>query len=137
MRCDERGAAAVEWALLVPLLLMCACVAVAGARLALARQHVHDAVGSAARAATVQKSASAGDRAARGMLSANLVTCQSSTVSIDVSALRAAPGTPGSVTVSATCVVLLSDLLVPGLPGSITVDAVSSAAVDTYSRRGP
>lgn len=136
MRRDERGAAATEWVLVAPVLLMIACVLVAGARLALARQHLTDAAGGAARAATLRGSAGEGDAAARAMLQANVHGCELTSTSIDVSALRQPPGTPGEVRVALTCRVGLGDLLVPGLPGAISVEARADAPVDTYARRG-
>lgn len=137
MTCDERGAASVEWALLVPALLVVMCATVAGARLGFARQHLHDAVASAARAATVQHDATRADAAARRYLRANVDGCQLVHVDLNTAALRTSAGTPGKVTVAARCRVAMSDLIVPGLPGAIEVTAQASSVVDTYARRNP
>ncbi len=135
----ERGAAATELALLVPVFVMLLAVMVGGGRIWLARSAVTEAAGAAARAATLQRSAAEADAAATRVVAANLaeasVVCQSRAVAVDTSGFAKAPGLSAVVTVRVSCVVTLSDLLLPGLPGSVDASAVGTSPLDTYRGR--
>ncbi len=135
----ERGAAAIELALLVPAFVALLAVMVGGGRIWLARSAVTEAAGAAARAATLQRSAADAEKAARRTVSANLadsaVVCRHQSVQVDTSAFAKSPGVPGTVTVRVSCEVGLSDLLLPGLPGSVRADATGTSALDTYRGR--
>lgn len=138
--CADRGAAAVELAILVPAIVLLLGVAVAGGRIWLARAVVTDAASGAARAATLSRSAgeatSAAQRAADGTLSTGGLTCSARAVSVNAGAFALPPGVPGTVTSTVSCTVGLADVAIPGLPGSITLQAQGQSALDTYRERG-
>lgn len=135
---DERGSAAIEIALLAPLLGAFVLLVVFGGRLALARQTVQAAAADAARAASIARTADAAERSATQTAEATLVNqgvaCAASTIDIDTKGFKTPPGTPASTTVSITCELLTADLSLP-VPGSISVSASSSSALDTYRTR--
>lgn len=137
---DQRGAASVELVILVPVLVIMLGLLVAGGRLWFARATVVEASESAARAASLARSAGdarhAGNRAAERVLSTDGLTCGGTgAVAIDVDAFGVPVGTPATVTARVTCEVPFSDLSIPGMPGSITVRGNGAAALDTYRAR--
>lgn len=133
---DERGAAATEWVLLAPVVVLLLGVLVAGGRLSFARSTVADAAHAGARAASLQRDAASADGRARDVARANIAgTCTDPVVQPDVSAFQLPPGTTGRITTTVTCRVALDDLLVPGLPGTVTVTATGVAVLDAYRER--
>lgn len=132
----ERGmSTAVEAALLIPVILLVAGVMTAGFRLWHARAELQQTTAAAARAASAARSPAEGSRRAEAVMR-SASSCSAPAVSADVTALALPAGSPGEVTLSASCRIRLADLLVPGLPGSMTVRAHSSSPVDTYRERG-
>lgn len=138
-RRDERGAASIEAVLLVPgLVLVVACL-VAGARVWFARAVVADAAQSAARAATVERSAGPARLRAQATATEALRTrglrCDSPVVAVDVSGFAVAVGRPAAARVEVSCGVPLHDLF--GLParGALTVRGTGQSAIDTYRAR--
>ena len=121
---DERGAAATELALLVPGFMLLLALMVAGGRIWLA---------------TLQRSAGEAEVAAGRVIDANLASaslvCVDRTVSVDTTGFAKAPGIPAVVTVSVSCTVALSDVLLPGMPGNVSASAVGSSALDTFRGR--
>lgn len=138
---DQRGAAAVEVVLLVPVLVVVMCVTTAGWRLWSARTALTDSAAAAARAATLETSAGAArqraERVARAALDTNGVQCQALVVAVDTSGFSLPPGTPAQVDVTAGCRVHLADLLVPGLPGHWQLEGTSHHPMDTFRERTP
>ena len=136
---DQRGAAAVELTLLVPALLLVLGLLVAGGRLWFARTTVNEAAQSAARAASLARSADAATTAGRDAGSQSLATaglrCSSISVSISTAAFAVPVGTPSTVTSTILCMVDFSDVFLPGWPGSIELAGRGSAALDTYRSR--
>lgn len=136
---SERGSASVELVIVVPALVIMLGLLVAGGRLWFARATIVEAAESAARAASLARSAGeahgAGGRAAERTLATDGLTCGSDAVSIDTGAFAVPVGTPATVTTSVTCRVLFADLALPGMPGSIIVTARGAAALDTYRAR--
>ena len=135
----ERGTVSVEAALLIPVLVLVAAVAMAGWRVWWAGAQVQAAAEAAARAASVAGSAGQAHQAVGAVVEADLRTaglhCADLTVQEDLAAAAGPAGTPGTVRVSITCTVTLDDLLVPGLPGSIIVRGDASETVDVFRRR--
>lgn len=135
----ERGSAAVEFAMLVPVLVLLFGVVVGGARTWLARGAVEQAAGAAARGVSQARTAADARRAAEDLASAQIaigdVRCQRITVDVDAAGLTVAPGRPAQVRAAVTCVVPLADVLVPGWPGAIEVRASAMAVVDRYRGR--
>src|SRR5512133_960538 len=98
---DQRGAAAVELTLLVPALLLTLGLLVAGGRLWFARTTVNEAAQTAARAASLSRSANAAATAGQEAGSQSLATaglrCSSTSVSINSAAFSVPAGTPSTV----------------------------------------
>ena len=136
---NQRGAAAVELALLVPALLLMLGLLVAGGRLWFARTTVNEAAQTAARAASLARSTYAATAAGREAGAQSLETaglrCRSTSVSINTAAFGVPAGTPSTVTSTITCSVEFSDVMLPGWPGSMELTGRGSAALDTYRSR--
>lgn len=133
----ERGSATLELAVLAPgLLLLIALIALAG-RYAVADGAVDQAAAEAARAASLQRTPSAGHQAATEVARASLteqgLTCLRTEIDADVSGLRASPGRRGRVTVTVRCPLRVADL--PLAVPAITLTATAVSPVDTYRER--
>ena len=136
-----RGSAAVEVALIVPMLIVLV-LALAGAwRIGWARGQVTEAAAAGARAATLAGSASLAVQQATAAIEFDLATvdvhCSALTVQIDTAAFATAPGTHGTVSAEVGCTLDLADVLVPGLPGSVQLEAQASEALDVLRERTP
>jgi Flp pilus assembly protein TadG len=136
---DQRGAAAVELTLLVPALLLVLGLLVAGGRLWFARTTVNEAAQTAARAASLARSADAASTAGRDAGSQSLATaglrCRSTSVSINTAAFGVPAGTPSTVTSTVSCIVDFSEIFLPGWPGYTELTGRGSASLDTYRAR--
>ena len=129
---DERGAVATELVLLTPLLIVMLLFVVALGRLAGARIDVDGAAAQAARAASIATTpggaTAAAQQSAAAALGSDHVTCATLQVATDTA--RFAPG--GSVTVTVTCAVALSDLSGLRLPVTESISSTAASVVDTY-----
>lgn len=129
---DERGSAAVELVLLVPMLVLILLLVVALGRFASARGLVDEAAHQAARAASLTRSAPAAEQAAYQAAHAALdgagVTCTSLAVTVDTGGF--APG--GRVRVAVSCTVSLAEMSALGLPGHRTLEGKASSILDEY-----
>ena len=136
---NERGAAAVEITLLVPVLVIFLGLLIAGGRLWFARTAVIEAAHTSARAASLARTAAQatadGQSAATASLSTAGLVCVDRSVVIGAAAYRVPVGTPATVTSTISCRVLFSDILLPGMPGSIALSGQGAAALDTYRGR--
>jgi Flp pilus assembly protein TadG len=136
---DQRGAAAVELTLLVPALLLMLGLVVCGGRVWFARTTVNEAAQTAARAASLARSAyeaaSAGQDAGSQSLATAGMHCKSRSISINTAAFGVPAGTPSTVTSTVLCTVDFSDVFLPGWPGSMALTGYGSAALDTYRAR--
>jgi len=135
---DERGAVATELVLLNPLLILMLLFVVALGRLAGARIDVDGAAAQAARAASIATTpggaTAAAQQSAAAALGSDHVTCATLQVATDTA--RFAPG--GSVAVTVSCSVALSDLTGLSLPASEHVTSTAISVIDTYrSALGP
>ncbi len=135
----EHGAAALEFAMVVPVIVLLFGLVVGGARIWLARGAVEQAAAAAARGASQARTPAEAEVVAGQLAQAQAgpsgLRCGRWMVEVDASVLASAPGRPGTVEASVTCAVALSDVLVPGWPGSVEVRATASAVVDTYRGR--
>ena len=135
---DERGSAAVEIALLAPLLGTLVLVVIFGGRLALARQTVQVAAADAARGASLARTAADAERVAtqlaRSALANQGVTCATASVEVDTAGFATPPGTPASTTVTVTCDLVTADLSLP-VPGTVRLSAASSSELDVFRGR--
>jgi Flp pilus assembly protein TadG len=132
-RSRERGSATAELVLVTPLLILFVLFIVGLGRLAHARALVNDAAAQAARAATLQylspgqATAAAQQTAAAALASAGLA-CASQSTSVDTG--QDHPG--GTITVTLTCQVNLSNVTAAGFPDSTTLRASFTSPIDTY-----
>lgn len=139
-RRDQRGLAmSVEAAVIVPALLLFVGLLLVLARIAVAEQHVGIAAAAGARAASLERTTTAGERAARAAVTAALeergVTCRTTTVRLDASGLARAAGERATVEVEAGCAVELSDIALPFMPGTVDVAAARTSPVDPLRGR--
>jgi len=127
----------LELAILAPVLLALLALVVMGGRFAMASTAISGVAGAAARDASLARNPAAARAAARTTAAATLVAanlhCQGApTVQVDTSGFAATPGTPASVTVDLTCVVVVNGLHVPGLPTTRTVHDRAVSPLDSY-----
>ncbi len=129
---DEDGSATAELVILTPLLILLLLFVVALGRLAGARINVDGAAAQAARAASIARSpasaAAMAEQIATSALGSEHVTCGHLSVSVDTT--HFVPG--GSVAVTVSCAVALSDLTGLHLPGTETVSNRFVSPIDTY-----
>ena len=136
----ERGAATVEFDILLPLLVLNLGVVLAGGRLAYARTTVQQLADSGARAASLTRDAGTAQAAAAEVIASDAanarLTCAGGVRhTVDASGFAAALGTGAEVDVHVDCTVTLADLLVPGLPGEWAVEGSATSAIDRYRGR--
>jgi Flp pilus assembly protein TadG len=136
-RARDGGSAAAELVLVTPLLLIMLMLIVAAGRLVLARSQVDGAAAQAARAASLAADAAAAGpaagAAARAALAGDAITCSQLTVTADTTDFT--PG--GQVSVTVSCTVSLSGLLLLRLPGSETLTAAAAAPIDEFRTVAP
>ena len=129
---DESGSVTAELVLLTPLLILMLLFVVALGRLSGARLEVDGAAAQAARAASIARdpatAVAMATQTATAALGSDHVTCGQLTVSTDTA--QFAPG--GSVAVTVTCHVALSDLTGLRLPASESVTSRAVAVIDTF-----
>jgi len=137
---EERGSVTVELALLVPALVLVLGLLVAGGRIWFARTSVAEAAQTAARAASLARTApaasSAGQDAGRASLATAGLRCSSASVQVHTAGFAVPVGAPATVRSSVRCTVPLQDILLPGLPGSLLLSGEGASALDTYRGRG-
>jgi Flp pilus assembly protein TadG len=135
----ERGAVSVEFALVVPVLVLLVGLVVGGARTWLARGVVEQAAGAAVRGMSQARSQDQAARTAQELAVAQAAAgglrCQRLVIQADSRALANPPGTPAKVMARVTCDVPLGDVLVPGWPGVIAVEATAETVLDRYRGR--
>ncbi|MFE6287862.1 TadE/TadG family type IV pilus assembly protein [Streptomyces sp. NPDC057877] len=128
----ERGSAAVELVLVMPLLVLVLLVVVAFGLLADARLVVADAAHQAARAASLARTEkdahTQSQRAAATALREAGASCTNAQVRLTTGHL-----TPGAtVTAKVSCTADLGSLTHTGLPGHMTLADTAFSVVDTY-----
>jgi Flp pilus assembly protein TadG len=137
---DERGAATVELALVVPALMLLLALLIVGGRLWYARTVVSEAGYAAARAGSLARTAGearvAAGSAGRQSLATARLECDQVRVHVSTAGFRVPAGSPATVTATVRCSVPLTDVVLPGLPGRIELDGSAAAALDTYRSRG-
>lgn len=135
----EQGALSIEAAIIGPTMLIFILVVLAAGRYAMARQAVASAADSAARAASISRTAEGGRAAANEVALASLqgkgVNCVSRTIETDTTGFSAPLGVAASVTTQISCTVNFSDITLPGLPGSAVLNAQGRSVIDAYRER--
>ncbi|MFE4413229.1 TadE/TadG family type IV pilus assembly protein [Streptomyces sp. NPDC056821] len=139
LRSDE-GSAAIEAAIVLPALIMFLCLAIAGGRIVTSGAKIDSAAEDAAREASIHRTAAAAQGAAQSAAAESLndqgITCASTSVSVNTGGLSVPVGQVGTVTVTVTCTVNLSGLLLPGVPGARTLTSTATSVVDQHRQRG-
>lgn len=129
---SEAGSVSLELVLLTPVLVGAILVIAGGARLVEARSDVGTAASAAARAASLEVSAStaspAGRRAGADAMAQGGTGCAHLEIDMDTHAFR--PG--GYVSATVTCVADLRDLGGFGLPGSKTFTATTTVPIESH-----
>ena len=137
---DERGAAAIEFVVILPALVLMIALVVAGGRVAHARLTVGQLADAAARAASLARTATAAHTDARAVATADATSlglhCTGGlNVSVDTSGFSVPVGQPANTQATVRCRVGFSDLLAPGLPGAIELEATAASTLDRYRGR--
>lgn len=129
---DEAGSVTAELVLLTPLLILMLLFVVALGRVAGARLDVDGAAAQAARAASIARDPTTATAMAQETATAALgsdgVTCADLTVSTNTAQFT--PG--GSVAVTVTCTVGLSDLTGLRLPTAQSISSTATSVIDLY-----
>lgn len=129
----------MEFALVVPLLVLLFGLVVGGARVWLARSSVESMAAAGARAASLARTPATAEFDAKTLVRAQATTeglrCTSLRIDVDASVLATSPGTSGQVGVGVRCSVPLADVMVPGWPGELAVAAQATSVVDQYRGR--
>ncbi|MFI1154756.1 TadE/TadG family type IV pilus assembly protein [Streptomyces sp. NPDC020817] len=135
----DRGSETIAAAIVTPLLLILLCLAIAGGRIVMAGSKVDAAAEDAARAASISRTYSSAQAEAAAAAARSLddqgIQCASATTNVDASGLAVPVGQVGTVTVTISCTVSMSDLLLPGAPGSKTMTSRFTSVVDAYRSR--
>ncbi|MFE1294045.1 TadE family protein [Streptomyces sp. NPDC058731] len=136
----DTGSVAIEAAIILPPLIMFVCLAIAGGRLVTSGAKIDAAAQDAAREASIHRTAASAQGAAQSAAAESLddqgISCASTSVDINTGGLNVPVGQVGTVTVTVSCTVNLSDLLLPGVPGARTLTSTATSVVDAYRQRG-
>lgn len=139
IRRDERGSAALEAAIGVPAFALFVGLVIFGGRTATTHQALQSAAADAARSASLARNADSVQADAREAATSSItnqkIGCSAIDVAVDTSDFDKQPGVPGSVNVTVSCRLDLSDLAVPGVPGSRVMHATMSSPIDTWRER--
>jgi len=136
---DERGSAAVEAAIGVPAFVLFVGLVIFGGRTAATHQALESAAADAARSASIARTPADATADARQAATSSItnqhIGCHHIDVAVDTSDFHKAPGRPGTVAVTLSCRLDLSDLAVPGIPGSKVLRASMTSPLDTWRAR--
>ena len=138
----ERGAVTVEFVILLPLLMLLMAVVIGGARVWWARATVAQLADSAARQASISRSAGQAQTSAAQLVHGDAtqtgVRCVTGwpTLTLDTSGFGVPVGQAAEVRARVECDVPLSDVLLPGLPGSLLVSGEAVSPLDRFRARG-
>ena len=139
IRRDERGSAAIEAAIGVPAFALFVGLVIFGGRTATTHEALQSAAADAARSASLARDAAVARAEAREAATTSItnqqIGCSAISVDVDTSDFNKQPGIPGSVNVTVSCRLALSDLAVPGVPGSRVMRATMSSPIDTWRER--
>ncbi|MEV7617008.1 TadE/TadG family type IV pilus assembly protein [Streptomyces sp. NPDC089799] len=136
---SDQGSETIAAAIVTPLLLTLICLAIAGGRISTSGAKIDAAAEDAARAASISRTHAAAEAEASAAAARSLtdqgIQCASTSTRVDASGLAVPLGQVGTVTVTITCTVPLSDLLLPGVPGAKTMTSSFTSVVDAYRSR--
>jgi Flp pilus assembly protein TadG len=134
---DDRGSVTLELAILAPALLLLLGLLVLAGRVETSSAAVEQAARSAARDASLARTADTAQAAARTSAQRELAEarCVATDVTVDTSGFAAPLGTDASVAVRVSCTITIAGLAVPGLPGTRTLTADGVSPLDRYRSR--
>ncbi|KRA30992.1 MULTISPECIES: TadE/TadG family type IV pilus assembly protein [unclassified Nocardioides] len=139
MAIDQRGSAAIEAAIGVPAFALFVALVILGGRTASTHQALQTAAADAARTASLARDAQTAQTAARESAVASVtnqdIGCSGVEVTVDTSDFTKQPGVAGTVEVTVSCVLDLSDLVIPTISGSRVLRATMSSPLDTWRER--
>ncbi|WP_052462307.1 hypothetical protein [Nigerium massiliense] len=126
--------------ILMPALVLFIGLVVGGARIWWAQACVQSMADSAARQASISRTAAEAAGTAESLVRRDAVASglgcgRGLTVTVDTSGFAVPVGRPAAVGARVTCTVTLADLFVPGMPGSFTADASARSTLDRYRGR--
>ena len=137
----DTGSASVEAVVAVPAFALFVALILLGGRSATAHQALESAAADAARSASIARTATTAATTARDAAEASIrnqdLRCSDVDVSVDTSAFSGPIGTDGTIGVTVTCRLSLSDLSIPGVPGSWLLRATMTSPLDTWRERTP
>jgi Flp pilus assembly protein TadG len=138
----DRGSVSLEVAILGVVLLLLVLLAFAAGRTMLAANAVADAAFDAARAASLQTTASAAAAearsAARQSLDGNGLHCVRVDADADTSGYGRPVATDASVTITVSCTLSNARLTaIPGLPAHTTLTSSATSPLDRFRARSP
>lgn len=135
----DRGSAALETAVIAPVIIALLGLMIAFGRVIDADGAVDAAAHAAARAASLERDAPSAESQARAAAEDSLngdgITCQTNDVTVDTSGFALDVGQAATVTATISCTARLSDIGLPGLPGAKTLTATFTSPIDTYRGR--
>lgn len=138
-RQDARGSATIEAAIGVPAFALFVGLIIFGGRTATTHEALQTAAADAARSASIARDAETARADAQQAAAASIanqgIACSSVAVAVDTGNFKKLPGVPGTVGVTVSCVLDLSDLTLPGVPGSRMMRATMSSPLDTWRER--
>jgi Flp pilus assembly protein TadG len=138
-RSRQTGALSLELAILAPVVLMFLLLMIAAGRIYLSHSTVDDAARDAARAASLQRSATAAQatalQVANDTLAAQGIHCTSTSVTVPTGGFNVPLGQVATVTVTVQCQVRLADIAFPGMPGCKLLSGTFTSAIDPYRQR--
>ncbi|MFZ5872257.1 MAG: TadE/TadG family type IV pilus assembly protein [Actinomycetota bacterium] len=136
---EERGSATLELTILTPALLALLGLVIAAGRIEVAASAVEQAAASAAREASLARTPTQAQAAARragaGSLRDQGITCDPLHLTVDTRGFAVPVGQTAQVEVRIVCSLALSDQAVPGMPGTRTVRAHVTSPLDRYRSR--
>jgi hypothetical protein len=138
----EGGSSSVELAILTPSVILMFIMMLMGGEINIGKQAVEAAAFDAARTASLSRDAgAAGDNAraaATDRLLRQRIRCNErpdQITVVDTSGFDKDPGESATVTVSVTCTINFSDMVIAGMPGTYKYTASFVSPIDTYRAR--
>lgn len=136
----DEGSISLEFVILAPVFVLIVMGLIFTGRVALAQQAVDGAAADGARSASIARTQGEASSAASSTVQSRLgeqgLSCVPVSVSANTAAFGSRPGDAGTVTVTVSCRVDLSDLSAPGIPGSKVLTSTKSSPLDTFRERG-
>jgi Flp pilus assembly protein TadG len=133
---NERGSAAIEAVVGVPAFVLFVGLIICGGRVATTHESLQSAAADAARSASIARDARTATTDARQAALDSIgnqgIPCHQIEVRVDTADFTKQAGQPGTVTVTVSCRLDLSDLWVPGVPGARLLSATMSSPLDTW-----